>query len=425
MVEQFTLKEDNELRFDVVSEDVAIELCSGRAEVFGTELKQNEKYVFLPGMRVAVFSWTGATIEISGSASNAYVAESNHPMILYLNTHEGMEQIRVKARADLTGKTRGPRTMVVGPTDVGKSTVCRILTNYAVRMGHTPMYVDVDVGQGNVSVAGTIGALMIDRTADPVYGFDDRCAKVFQFGDKSPGTNIPLYDRLVEELAKMVNKECEDSPQIDKSGIIINTCGWVNGAGYKSLVNVAESFEVDIVVVLDHERLFTELKRDLPSFVKIVHHPKSGGVEARSPAIRSANRTKSFHKYFYGTRQISYNPFRIVISFDDLIIAKIGTERLPESCMPHGMKTTDHRMMVVRIEPSAKLVNHVVAITEGFTVVDQSLLSAVAIGFIVIVDVSVENRQLSITCPQPSFPEGTTVGLLSDVTFTDDEVRVH
>uniref|UniRef100_A0A1I8AXI1 Protein CLP1 homolog n=1 Tax=Steinernema glaseri TaxID=37863 RepID=A0A1I8AXI1_9BILA len=425
-VREFKLKEDNELRFEVASEDVAVELCSGRAEIFGTELKENEKYTFLPGMRVAVFSWTGATIEISGEAHNAYIAENNHPMILYLNTHAGLEQTRRKALADKTGKTRGPRTMLVGPTDVGKSTVCRILTNYAVRLGHTPIFVDVDVGQGIISVAGTIGAIMVERTADPVYGFDCRNAKIFQLGSTSPGTNIPLYDHLVGELAAVVNRECDQNSDLNKSGVIINTCGWVNGAGYKSLVNVAECFEVDVVVVLDHERLYTELKRDLPSFVKIVHHPKSGGVETRSSATRIDNRRKSFHKYFYGTRQLSFTPFRNIITFDDLIFAKIGADRLPESCLPYGMKAEDHRMMVVRLDPSPKFNNHVVAIAPPeYTTVDQTLLSAMAVGFIVIIDVNVENRQISITSPQAHFPEGSTIGLLADITFTDDEVRVH
>ena len=36
---------------------------------------------------------------------------------------------------------------MVGPTDVGKSTVCKILINYAVKMGRQPCYVDIDVGQ--------------------------------------------------------------------------------------------------------------------------------------------------------------------------------------------------------------------------------------------------------------------------------------
>jgi polyribonucleotide 5'-hydroxyl-kinase len=62
------------------------------------------------------------------------------------------------------------------------------------------------------------------------------------------------------------------------SGVIINTCGWVKGDGYKQLTHVAQAFEVDIILVLDQERLYNELVRDMPTFVKVVFLPKNGGV---------------------------------------------------------------------------------------------------------------------------------------------------
>ena len=40
--------------------------------------------------------------------------------------------------------------MVVGPVDVGKSTLCQLLLNYAVRMGRRPVFIDLDVGQVHV-----------------------------------------------------------------------------------------------------------------------------------------------------------------------------------------------------------------------------------------------------------------------------------
>ena len=62
------------------------------------------------------------------------------------------------------------------------------------------------------------------------------------------------------------------------SGVVINTGGWVRGAGYDALKHAAGAFEVDIILVLDQERLYNQLKGDLPDFVKIVLLPKSGGV---------------------------------------------------------------------------------------------------------------------------------------------------
>lgn len=44
------------------------------------------------------------------------------------------------------------QVLVVGPVDVGKSTLCQLLLNYAVRMGRRPVFVDLDVGQASVYV---------------------------------------------------------------------------------------------------------------------------------------------------------------------------------------------------------------------------------------------------------------------------------
>ena len=43
-------------------------------------------------------------------------------MLIYLNTHAALEQMKKAAEVD---DIRGPRVLVVGPQDVGKTTVCR------------------------------------------------------------------------------------------------------------------------------------------------------------------------------------------------------------------------------------------------------------------------------------------------------------
>lgn len=114
-------------------------------------------------------------------------------MLLYLNTHTALEQMRRQAERE---DERGPRVMVVGPTDVGKSTVCRLLLNYAVRLGRRPTFVELDVGQGSVSIPGTMGALYIERPADVEEGFSLQAPLVYHFGSTTPGTNIKLYNKV-------------------------------------------------------------------------------------------------------------------------------------------------------------------------------------------------------------------------------------
>lgn len=38
---------------------------------------------------------------------------------------------------------------------------------------------------------------------------------------------------------------------------------------YSSIVKAAEEFSIDIVIVLDHERLYSELQRDLVNSIKV------------------------------------------------------------------------------------------------------------------------------------------------------------
>ena len=77
-------------------------------------------------------------------------------MIPYMNLHLAFEQMRVKAlrahrRSPTHDETEGvpdgpPRILIMGPDNAGKTTACKILTNYAVRAGQRwcPMVVNVD-----------------------------------------------------------------------------------------------------------------------------------------------------------------------------------------------------------------------------------------------------------------------------------------
>ena len=56
---------------------------------------------------------------------------------------------------------RGPRVMVVGPANVGKSTLAKILSSYAARTGRRPLYIDLDVGEVRCSGCGGCHALAV------------------------------------------------------------------------------------------------------------------------------------------------------------------------------------------------------------------------------------------------------------------------
>lgn len=203
-----------------------------------------------------------------------YIAKET-PMIQYLNTHSALEQLRFKAEER---NTTGPILMIVGPGDVGKSTLCRIMLNYAVRSGHRPIFVDLDVGQGSISVPGTISSLLIERPASIEEGFSQLAPLVVHFGHKSPSDNGELYKTSISTLADITLARMKDDKKAMVSGIVINTCGWVKGQGYLHILHAVKAFKVGIVAVLDQERLYNELLRDVASPAKVLFLPKSGGV---------------------------------------------------------------------------------------------------------------------------------------------------
>lgn len=206
-MQEFVLDPDSELRFEIETkgEKSFLTLKSGFAEVFGTELVKGKLYEFTAGAKVAVFTWHGCTLELRGKTDVSYIAKET-PMVMYANCHAALEVMRTSAEKD---NKKGPVTLIVGPCDVGKSTLSRILLNYGVRMGRRPLFVDLDLGQGQISVPGTIGALLVERPASIDEGFSQEAPLVYHFGHKTPTSNVTLYNMLLTQLANTVNERVE------------------------------------------------------------------------------------------------------------------------------------------------------------------------------------------------------------------------
>jgi signal recognition particle GTPase len=104
---------------------------------------------------------------ITGRPSTEYVSEET-PMAAYANVHIAFEQMRVRALRivhgspasddDANANAEPPRVLVLGPENSGKTTVCKILTNYAVRAGQnwSPVLVNVDPSEVSMQGMGLI-----------------------------------------------------------------------------------------------------------------------------------------------------------------------------------------------------------------------------------------------------------------------------
>ncbi|XP_030745886.1 protein CLP1 homolog [Sitophilus oryzae] len=415
LLQEYKLEPDNELRFEVEAkaEKVYLTLKNGLAEIFGTEIVKGKTYEFTAGAKVAVYTWQGCTIEVKGKTDVIYTAKET-PMVLYSNCHAALEIMRSESEKE---NKRGPITMIMGPTDVGKSTLCKILLNYAIRMGRRPIYVDIDVGQSTISIPGTLGALVVERPSSIDEGFSQEAPLVFNFGHKSPEHNSKLYKMIIDQLAVIVKERLEVNKKTRHSGVIINTCGWVKGEGYKQLLHTGKSFEVDVILVLDQERLYNELVRDMPNYVKIVFLQKSGGVVERSQHARSEIRDQRIREYFYGTTKKQLYPHSFDVKWSEIKLFKIGAPPLPDSCLPHGMKPEDHLTKLVALTPNPGILHHILAVSFAEKEDDNVILSHVA-GFVCVSSIDTERQTLTLLSPQPK-PLPNNILVLSEIQFMD------
>ena len=83
------------------------------------------------------------------------------------------DEDREKENDFRTASSRGKvASVVVRPSGVGKSSLSKILINYAARQGWSPLFIDLDLGQNAISVR-TVSAAPIDH---PINPFEERRA---------------------------------------------------------------------------------------------------------------------------------------------------------------------------------------------------------------------------------------------------------
>lgn len=492
----YDLKPNQELRFQVGEEPLKMELRRGLAEVYGTEMLANRTYIFSKNSKAAVFTYQGATIETTGALAKCHVGQKCDYMTCYLNIHGDLERMREEAeklsehvkfdtipnntsgdetnnnsgsqqQTDATAAaaaaatttnqdnnndtnnidqldsngvnlTKTPICLVCKPMyarNVGKSTLCRILLNYASRRGRAPIFVDLDPDQNHIGLPGTIGALSIESPIDIETGLSLRSSMLMHFGHTSPSADNDaksgeLYQVLVENMAKIVRLKLKQDKKSYFSGVIINTSAWSDDADYKLLLHACKAFQANMVLVMDDEVLQDDLAKDLSSLsykVNVLNVPKTVGIITKVSESNVVLRYIRIKEYFYGTVHESYNPMTSEIKFSFLkrLIYRFGAPiSLPDSLMPLGTKTQDNHTKVSQYDCKASdLLHHILAIS--YCRIDEVLddpqivLRTNIMGFICITEVKAEGEIVSILTPQKLPNPMDHVLLYSNVQYMD------
>eukprot|EP00428_Durinskia_dybowskii_P085932 CAMPEP_0170436592 /NCGR_PEP_ID=MMETSP0117_2-20130122/44224_1 /TAXON_ID=400756 /ORGANISM="Durinskia baltica, Strain CSIRO CS-38" /LENGTH=434 /DNA_ID=CAMNT_0010696639 /DNA_START=70 /DNA_END=1371 /DNA_ORIENTATION=- len=426
---QRVLKKETEMRCEVAENtSLTLKLVAGSAEIFGIEMAPNKEYNF-KDQNIAVFHGMGARLRhlemivaFSGDDSGLYESDST-PMVSYVNTH-----IQLESRRDiaLSNKDNGPRIMIVGPAEHGKTTLAQILSAYAVRLDRTPILVDLDVDQGKFCIPGCITAMPLDKTALSVEtGFKNITPLVYFHGYAHPKENVELYRTLISSLAAKINDRVSRDLDARSSGLIVDTSGWIDGEGFNLIMHAIQALSVDVVLVMSHDKLYSNLgaalqTQGMAGQVTVVKLPRSGGVVTKDANVRKRLRKNLIKEYFYGRTSSAPQQALAVTQFSPerresvplsaFTFLRVGGIQLSEGMQVFGRATHQDAFKLAKIAPTKDLAYCVVAVlhTDGQGVentssgsfgksggsaggeVPQSLMQCNVAGFVSIVQVDME-----------------------------------
>jgi len=439
------LEQETELRCDVFdSQTLSVKLVKGDAEVFGVEMVADREYKF-KAENIAIFTWYGCTLEYTLAAADGtsmedefYTADKT-PMVAYVNTHAQLEARRDVAESSRDG---GPRVLVLGSKDSGKSTATRILASYAARLDRTPIYVDLDVGEsGYGGVAGSIVAVPVDKSMLNVQeGLSSPLTPLVYFtGSATIKGSSKHFKHVVSLLGEKVDNRLYTDAAAFSSGIIINTPAEMvelDAASIENLLHVVRAFSVDVIFCMDAmgDRIFSRLNslqsnKDIPPGAVIITLPSSKGIIPRSN--RDPARRAQINAYFNGHRVTrGLSPSRTTLPLSKLVLLRVGGQHLSSAMRPIGSNEESTLNLTV-VRPTADLARLLVAVLHappdtGLTgttddEVPAELMNSNVGGFLSILEIDVERDELTVLAPCPTSLENlpSRYLLVGNVTYSD------
>lgn len=192
--------------------------------------------------KLSIYTWRGCQIEWEGELLAEYISDES-AMPMYANLHFALEKLRAQAAGTDTQYIRketgatatpgqpeteaeGPKVLIIGPRFSGKTSLAKILTAYASKMGRSPIAVSLDPKESLLSLPGTVSAAsfatMMDveemetwgssATTGPMH-IPPKNPIVYYFGSDSPTDNIPFYKAVMNRLSLAVSSRIAVDPK--------------------------------------------------------------------------------------------------------------------------------------------------------------------------------------------------------------------
>lgn len=276
-------------------------------------------------------------------------------MISYQNLHLLLQGLRSEAGP---GKkyTTGPRIMIAGPHSVGKTTLARTLTAYAVKNGGQPLVVNTDPREGMLSLPGTLTgavfAALLDIDGEGTNGWGGtptsgpsavpvKLPIVYYYGHQHATDDTQLYKDVVSSLASAVTSRMSANSAVKNSGLIIDTPA-IHGTGklaeqeIDALEHIVDEFSVNLIVALGSneigsmmEKRFNGKKTSLGDAISVCALDKSDGVVQNDEAWLLECQHAAIRTYFYGDSKGILSSPKQTVDFDTVTIYRLPERESP------------------------------------------------------------------------------------------------
>ena len=428
---------------------VTVRVISGIAEIFGTELATDVEYHFqnwcfsIFAVEETHLEWKSADLQQDDVRQDIQPNLTAH--ILY-NLHFTLEKIRYSSYT-------GPRVMVIGEKNSGKTSLARTLCSYANKdRAYQPLYINLDPTNAVFSPPGCLTATPVSDILDPqlaIWGqsmtsgateFHPKQPLVKNYGLETIAENYDYYTHAVKQLARSVGERFQADPIVQRSGCIIDTPPLSSlSENLNELLLCISEFGVTFVVLLagtfddkgedsgDHvvsettEEVGLEPKerkpsgKDLLDKVEKILRPYVGDFLVKIPCLSGrvdvddvymrAQQRVAIREYFYGNTRTVLSPYSVGVDFNFFTIWKPQTM---EEANSSGLSST--ALVPVEINKS-NLQHALIAITYADRKAKmEEVMEAPILGYALITDVNEKRMKLKILVPVPgAFPNNATI----------------
>jgi polyribonucleotide 5'-hydroxyl-kinase len=518
------------------SDKICLLVQKGSCEIFGYELAVQRSYKFVTGgggLNFPVYTFHGCVVDVghgdndnadadSGAAQdnddemssdlllssrgiNAYVAERDDTVqaIAYVNTHAQLEALRDEALAAAASSAAassaatatnsaiaaatssspspimGPRVLVLGGSESGTSSLVKTLVSYAVKLGRTPLWVDLDPADSGIGLPGTLGVAIVTRDSLTLSTLLHGGGGM-PIGTASPlslwhGSTVPQPDLMRAQVSALAHKirkrmEAPDNDWDRSSGMLVNAPSWLAlDENWDVLRMALHELQISVVLLTGHDKLYSKLRglqmqqhEDatdgegggffLDKSVVIVKVPRSGGIVNRNAQQMRQIRSRSIRRYFYGEDlvetggaallpsankggehaaattsgpQPSLTPFLAQIKFDQLRLYRCTSMSLASSLLPLGATQTTEVVQLQPVPINEQITHHLLAVCHPHSVAQydasgsaKDLYNAGVAGFVVVERVLMETEMLHLLAPCAGALPSHTL-LIGDITWLD------